>query len=109
MVINMLQDIIKLALLKWWIKQDLEQQLNILNSLSGNTTNDLANTMWKTADVMSQIVSIQPLWMQLLGTIGSIVAISSFILYIILLFRPGNPETNEYGENPKNVKVWFFG
>lgn len=30
-------------------------------------------------------------------------------LYLYLLFRPGDTGSNEYGESPSNVKLWFLG
>jgi uncharacterized membrane protein YhaH (DUF805 family) len=61
------------------------------------------------ADMAAAMSIIQHHDNRILAIIIRIVDITSFILWLFLMFRPGNPWDNAYGKDPVNTKVGFLG
>ncbi len=61
------------------------------------------------AQAMELMSQSQPIHQKIFGIIQMIVGIVSLILWIFLVFRPGNPGDNVYGKDPINTKVSFLG
>ena len=87
----------------------LLEVLWILPSMNPLTLLSQVNETMSADQIKALMSGWQPMHQKILGVAQQIVWLASLILWIFLVFRPGNNGDNTYGKDPINTKVAFLG
>ena len=87
----------------------LLEVLWILPSINPLALLSQANETMSADQIKALMSGWQPIHQKILGVAQQIVWLASLILWIFLMFRPGNKGDNAYGKDPINTKVAFLG